>query len=41
MALRYDEKFWWQYLPPNIIEGFEGWMGVDFDFEPIQFIKEL
>ncbi len=38
MILRYDGE-WWQYLAPNIHVNLEGWIGVDFDFEPIEFIK--
>ena len=41
MVLRCDGVHWFQYLPQNIMPNLEGWIGVDFEFEPIEFIKEL
>ena len=41
MVLRYDGVHWFQYLPQNLMPNLEGWIGVDFEFEPIELIKEL
>ncbi len=39
MVLRYDGEFWWQYYNTSQLQGIEGWIGINFEFEPITFIK--
>lgn len=39
MVLRYDGEFWLQYMAPGFFPGCEGWIGVDFEFEPIKLIE--
>lgn len=36
LVLRYDGEFWLQYC---CIPGMRGWLGVDFEFEPIKWLE--
>lgn len=38
MVLRFDGVYWWQYISPCIRPDIEGWVGVNFEFEPIKKI---
>lgn len=40
MVLKFDGKEWWQYTTPNLLPNIEGWIGVNFNFEPIQKIEQ-
>ena len=39
MVLKYSLGEWWQYCPPGFVGSVEGWVGVNFEFDPIEHIK--
>ena len=38
MVLKYSDGEWWQYCAPGFVPNCEGWVGVNFEFEPLGMI---